>query len=217
MRMTRYALYFAPQRGLFADTAAQWLGRAGGAIHPDLWPLTASARRYGFHATLKAPFRLADGTDMAALITAMAEFAASQPAFWIDGLQLANLDGFLALIPTGDTATLDSFAANVVRDFDHFRAPLTPADVARRNPAHLSPRQRRLLDQWGYPHVLEEFQFHMTLTDRLTPEQAQWVQPLAQASFADFLHEPVKIDALTLFVEEPDGLFHPRHHALLSD
>jgi hypothetical protein len=214
--MTRYALYFAPQAGPFADTAARWLGRTLPQPHPDLWPMTASARRYGFHATLKAPFRLAGGVDLPALMAKLDSFAATQAPMVLDGLHLANLDGFLALIPMGDTTALNTFAARVVRDFDHLRAPLTAADIARRNPDKLSPRQRALLDQWGYPHVLEEFQFHMTLTDRLSPEQLEWVLPLAQASFADFLHRPMSIDALGLFIEAPDSLFHPHHYAPLT-
>lgn len=213
--MTRYALYFAPETGSFADIAARWLGRAGDPVHPDLWPLTASARRYGFHATLKAPFRLAEGQDVDALVAAMADFAATQAPVALDGLQLANLDGFLALVPMGDTTALDAFAARVVQGFEPFRAPLTAADIARRNPDRLSPRQRALLDTWGYPYVMDEFRFHMTLTERLAPADLDWVGPLARATFADHLHHPVTIDALTLCVEGADGVFHPVHRAAL--
>jgi putative phosphonate metabolism protein len=219
--MTRYALYFAPAEGPFATAAARWLGRDAvtGAdrlpIDPALWALTQSARRYGFHATLKAPFRVADGQNLEALIAAMEDFAATQAAVTLDGLQLAALDGFVALIPHGETTALDTFAARVVRDFDFFRAPLTEADIARRNPAGLSARQRGYLDRWGYPHVMDEFQFHMTLTDRLSADQAAWVLPLAEATFAPFLQKPVLIDALTLFVEGADGLFHHHYRAPL--
>lgn len=219
--MTRYALYFAPDAGAFAEAAASWLARdaVSGAdvvpIDPALWPLTQSARRYGFHATLKAPFRLAEGQDADSLIAAMDAFADRTMAVTLDGLHVAQLEGFLALIPQGDTAALNAFAAGVVRAFEPFRAPLTQADIARRNPARLTERQRAYLDQWGYPHVMEEFQFHMTLTDRLTDAQAAWVLPLARATFAPHLRGPVMIDALTLFVEGSDGLFHHHHRAPL--
>jgi hypothetical protein len=214
--MTRYALYFAPPPGAFAETAARWLGRALPAISGDLWPLTASARRYGFHATLKAPFRLEPGLTESDLIAAMDRFGATCAPVDLAGLGLADLDGFLALIPQGDTGPLNDLAARVVRDFDPLRAPLTPADIARRNPDRLTPRQRALLDQWGYPFVLDEFRFHMTLTDRLAPGDAAWVLPLARACFAAFTDRPLRIDALSLYVEAPDGLFHPRHRAPLS-
>ena len=219
--MTRHALYFAPPAGNFSDTAARWLGRdavqgrSANPIHPDLWPLTTSARRYGFHATLKAPFRLAQGQTQSALITAMAKFARLQTPVVLDGLRLVNLDGFLALTPMGDTAALNRFAARIVQDFEDFRAPLTQADIARRNPDRLTPQQRALLHRWGYPYVMEEFRFHMTLTDHLTPEQANWAMALAQDTFSQYLHRPITIDALTLFVEAPDGQFHHHHSAPL--
>ena len=212
--MTRYALYFAPSDGAFADCAARWLGRDAAhdrpvvPLHPDLPPLTETARRYGFHATLKAPFRLADGARPDDLTRAMADFAARTPPVVIAGLQLADLDGFLALVPMGDTTALDAIAARVVQEFDPLRAPLTQAEIARRQPHRLSPNQRALLDAWGYPYVMDEFRFHMTLTDRLRPDQGAWVRPLADATFAPFTGRPVTLDALTLFVEGADGLFH---------
>lgn len=213
---TRYALYFAPPPGDFADTAARWLGRAQPPVSPDLWPLTVSARRYGFHATLKAPFRLTSGLGLQDLIDAMDRFGETCEPVDLEGLELADLDGFLALIPQGDTTALNAFAARVVQDFDPLRAPLTPADLARRNPDQLAPHLRALLDQWGYPYVMDAFQFHMTLTDRLSPADAAWVTPLARDSFAAFTGQPLRIDALSLFVEGPDGLFQPHHRAPLS-
>lgn len=214
--MTRYALYYAPPAGEFATCAARWLGRDDPPIAAGLWPLTAKARRYGFHATLKAPFRLAQGATRAALQDQMAQFAAQTAPVVLDGLHLADLDGFLALIPQGDAAPLNAFAARVVQQFDPLRAPLTSADIARRQPDRLSARQRALLDRWGYPFVLDEFRFHMTLTDQLDPDQAAWVRPLAQATFAPFTGRRLAIAALSLFAEAPDGLFHPVHHVALT-
>lgn len=212
--MTRYALYFTPPDGAFAETAARWLARDAARgepavpIHPELWPLTESARRYGFHATLKAPFRLAEGATQAQLTDAMAHFGARTPPVLMAGLHIADLDGFLALVPMGDTTALDAFAARVVQDFDPLRAPLSDADIARRRPETLTPHQRALLTEWGYPYVMDEFRFHMTLTDRLAPDQIGWVKPLAEATFGPFTGQPVTLDALTLFVEGADGLFH---------
>jgi len=220
--MTRHALYFAPAEGAFAQAAARWLGRdaATGAdldpLHPDLPALTASARRYGFHATLKAPFRLAQGQSEDALIAAMDRFGAGTPALSLDGLRIASLGGFLALVPEGDQAPLNAFAAQVVQTFEPFRAPLTPDEIERRKPATLSPRQRAMLGAWGYPHVLDEFRFHMTLTDRLDADQRGWVEPLAQAELGPHLPRPALIDAVSLFIEGPDGAFRIRHRSPLS-
>ena len=67
----RYAMYWAPSPGAWEAAAAEWLGwnPATGkvALQPDLQvPLavwTEEPRKYGFHGTVKAPFRLAEGWD----------------------------------------------------------------------------------------------------------------------------------------------------------
>jgi len=220
--MKRYALYYAPPRGPLAETAARWLGRDAQTNarfdqpHPSLWSLSASARRYGFHATLKAPFRLADGLTKDDLIGAVDTFAARTSAFAIDGLQVASLDGFLALIPMGDTATLDAYAAKITTRFDCFRAAMTPAERQRRNPDRLTDRQRALLDSYGYPFVLDQFRFHMTLTDRLDAAQAATLRPLAETVFGPVLPTPCPIDCLLVFGESEDGVFHQLHRAKLT-
>ncbi|MCL2581729.1 MAG: DUF1045 domain-containing protein [Streptosporangiales bacterium] len=182
--MTRYAIYAAPGTGT-ADPAAialreraeRWLGRAvsGAPVAPgvpDGWDrarvdaITADARRYGFHATLKAPFRLARGRTAAELDAAVARFAAGRAAARIPRLSLACLGaGFYALVPGDDAPGLRALAAETVTAFDAFRAPPTAAETARRHPERLSERQRELLAAWGYPYVLNEFRFHLTLTD----------------------------------------------------
>lgn len=220
--MKRYALYYAPPRGALAETAARWLGRDAetGAtpVQPDpsLGPLTVSARRYGFHATLKAPFRLADGTTEEDLIAAVDVFAAGVRPCVVEGLRLASLDGFLALIPVGDTRALNAFAARVVTAFERFRAPLSESERQHRNPDRLNPRQRELLDTYGYPHVLDEFQFHMTLTDRLTPEQRAVILPLAARHFAPVIPGRFMVKDLVVFGEGEDGLFHHLHRARIG-
>lgn len=220
--MKRYALYYAPPPGTWAETAARWLGRdavSGEARmqpHLALAGLTASARRYGFHATLKAPFRLAEGSSEEDLLAAVEVFAAGIAPFSVEGLRVAVLDGFLALVPSGDASALDTFAAQVVVRFERFRAPLAAEDRARRRPEQLSERQRALLDTYGYPWVMEEFRFHMTLTDRLTPEQSARLQPLAEADFTPVLPRPLVLGALSVFAEDAEGLFTEIHRARLG-
>jgi hypothetical protein len=196
----RFALYFAPARGSALDRAAQaWLAQ------PDLLPLTVSARRYGFHATLKAPMALADRTDRAGLEQAAAAFAAIHPPLPLGNLAPALLDGFLALTPAEPSQALLDFAAAVVTAFEPFRAPLGPADRARRLQAPLSPRQAELLDRYGYPYVLEQFLFHMTLTDRLPAESREQMRGRAVAWFAEALAAPIELDRLVLFHEAEPG------------
>jgi len=215
--MTRHALYFAPPPGDFATAAAHWIGRDAetgqtfAPLHPDLPTLSASARRYGFHGTLKPPFHLAHGVDEDALLATIEVVGASLSPASVPGMQVRGLDGFLALVPVGDTSALDALAGQIVTRLDHLRAPLTDADRARRNPDALSPRQRDLLDRWGYPYVLDEFRFHLTLTDRLTADQMATLRPLAEGHFAPFLPRPLVLDRIAVFVEDDARQFHLRH------
>ena len=215
----RYAVYYAPRRGDFAEAAAEWLGwdvASGKAVaQPDLaglpralHDLTAAPRKYGFHGTIKAPFRLAQGATESQLQTAAAGLARSLGPARMPGLKLAHLGGFLALVPDGDEAGLMTLAAEVVRGLDAFRAPLSPEERARRNPERLSPRKRELLDQWGYPHVMEMFRFHLTLTDDLPEDQIIPVARVAADWFAPVIPAPFVVEDLCLFGEDMLGRFH---------
>lgn len=219
----RYAVYFAPRAGDFADAAATWLGRdavTGDAMPqppvPGLQGLTADPRRYGFHGTIRAPFRPAPGLDGATIAAAVAGLAARLAPAQAPGLRLADLHGFLALVPDGDEAAILRLGAAVVEGTEALRAPLTEAEIARRDPARLTPRQRSLLTRWGYPYVMEEFRFHLTLTNRLPPDLKADVTAAAQAHFAPHLPRPFVIADLCLFGEDQGGAFHLLHRYALS-
>jgi len=225
----RYAIYYTPRQDeKLARIAANWLGRDpfGAATRPvegvgDLSAAevafhTASARRYGFHATLKAPFRLAPGETEASLRAALDGFAETTPPVVIPRLVIGQIDGFFALVPEASFAPLNSFAGEVVRAFDRFRAPLTEAEIERRSPDSLKPGEFRNLCQWGYPYVFETFRFHMTLSGRVGPQESLRLGAAIDSLFEEVLRRPVPVDALTLFVEaEPGAPFMAlSHHAL---
>jgi hypothetical protein len=187
----RYAIYFAPARdSLLWERAQDWLNQ------PDLEPLTVSARKYGFHATLKAPMTLA--LDYAELDAALMAFVDEQSAVTLSGLAPRLIDGFLALTTEPQPDRLTSFAAEIVEAFEAFREPLSEGERARRLKAPLTPRQVELVDQYGYPYVLEQFLFHMTLTDRLPAEMREPMRERAADWFADVLAEPVRLDRLVV-------------------
>lgn len=214
--MQRYAIYYAPPAGDFADRAAAWLGFDGATgatpAHPDLRglprapaALTAAPRRYGFHGTIRAPFRPAPGVTGGDVERAVAALAAGLAPAQARGLRLADLGGFLALIPDGDATGICALADAVVRATDCLRAPLTDADIARRNPAALSARQRALLARWGYPYVMEQFRFHLTLTDALADADRAAVAAVLAPHFAPVLPRPFVIADLCLFGEDAGG------------
>lgn len=218
-QITRFAVYFAPRTGPFADKAAQWLGwdaTIGTAVAQpdmpfDLASVTRAPRKYGFHATLRAPFRPAPDLTADDVVGAVAALAAGLPPAECDGLRLCNLHGFLALVPDGDTGAIDALAAQVVRATNPLRAALSPAEIARRRPDSLSARQRAHLAQWGYPFVMDDFAFHLTLTDQLDADMAARVQPHAAAHFAAALPRPFVVQDLCLFGEDGEGRFHLLH------
>lgn len=219
MNFKRYALYYTPPQGAFADLGASWLGwdvaRGEMAAHPEITglgdqiaTLTDRPRKYGFHATLKAPFRLTQGVSLEALRTEAKPICDRLPAVKLEALKVSRIGKFLALTPAGNVEALNALAASIVREFDRFRAPLTDADLKRRRQANLSARQDALLVQWGYPYVMEEFNFHMTLTGPLPSDRIDPLQKTLDHEFAQVLPIPFVIDTLTLAGESEDGRFY---------
>jgi len=209
----RFAIYFAPPPGcLLHELGASWLGRdahaaseipvRNSAVSDEL---ISDARRYGFHATLKPPFGLNNGCTEAALTAAIAHLASGLDAVTAPALSLREIDGFLALVPLRHCPALDKLAATCVRDLDGFRRPASEDEVQRRRAAGLSKRQDEHLLRWGYPYVMEEFRFHMTLTRRLSDQEMRQAAALAREHFRDLLGHPLVIDALTLFREAGPG------------
>jgi putative phosphonate metabolism protein len=166
---------------------------------PDWRDLTQDPRKYGFHATLKAPMVLADGKSEAELLAACAEFAATPRPIPVIAPVVNVIGDFIAIVPSQPSAELQELAADAVSRFDSFRAPLTAKDRARRNPDRLPPRQRDYLERWGYPYVMEEFRFHMTLTGRLPAERRETVLAILRQRFAALDMNSIAVDRLALF------------------
>ncbi|MBY0611513.1 MAG: DUF1045 domain-containing protein [Beijerinckiaceae bacterium] len=209
--MTRYALYYAPDANTplwrFGSSCLgydAWCNRD--VPHPhhscfaglDLDALTAEPRRYGFHATLKAPFELREGTSEDDLLAFAAAFASAKVAFELRALTVSNLGGFIALTPPERCPPLHDLADAATRELDDFRAPLSAADLERRLAQGLSDRQRRNLADFGYPYIFEDFRFHMTLTGAIDADTRDRVAAGLRDLYAP-IDRPVAIDAITIF------------------
>ena len=211
----RYALYYTPAPGSpLAELGADWLGRdvVSGEARPqpavdglDIAAVTASPRLYGFHATLKAPFTLRDGTTEADLLAAAAGYAKSRPPVEAPPLTLARLNGFTALVLADPGPALNGRAADIVEAFDGFRRPLTAEERARRRPERLTPRQQELLDLWGYPFVMETFVFHMTLSGPVDDPTAELLLSALAPRVAPIVGRPWTLDALTVMRQPAPG------------
>jgi len=218
----RYAIYFLPPPGSALDRfGATLLGYdvfTGAELSfpdemvravPDWAEITGDPRKYGFHATMKAPMALAAGHNEAELLWACATFAETPRAIPIIAPVIQSIGSFIALVPSLPSEELLQLAADCVRSFDPFRAPLTPEDRARRKPALLTPRQVEYLDDWGYPYVIEEFRFHMTLTGSLDRARHGELLGVLRAQFDALGLETIAIDRIAVCRQDSaTGKFH---------
>lgn len=215
----RYAVYFAPDKySPWREFGARWLGRdecdnsvlpqpALDTLPPQLLSqVTEEPRRYGFHATLKAPMRLAAGCDETGFIRRLNTLAATLKPVALGRLRAAALGNFVALVPDTEPAGLQALAAACVRELDDLRAPLLEAERARRRVDRLDARAVELLDLYGYPHVLERFRFHLTLTGPVDENVAQAVIRAVSPEIERLnTAAPLSLDRLCLFVEKAPG------------
>lgn len=209
----RAAVYYVPDPDdPLAEAGARWLGREVESDAPVAQPairgiaeVTAEARRYGFHATLKPPMRLIPGTrwdDVAAAADALAGRIAP---FALPALAIADVHGFLALRETAACPELQALADCCVAELDAFRAPPDAAELDRRRRAGLDGAQEAMLRRWGYPYVFGTWFFHMTVTKRLDqPARAIWAEAAA-ANFAPALALPRRVGTIALFTEAGPG------------
>ncbi len=216
---TRYAVYFAPDRASrWREFGASWLGRDEHDSHPlvqqprrnlsarQLAVMTREPARYGFHATLKAPFHLKFDHTEDDLSRRLNTLAATLQPVPLGAMRATTLGNFVALVPASEPPGLRALADACVTKLDDLRAPLREADRKRRLGSRLDQRQLELLELYGYPHVMERFRFHMTLTGPVEPAMADQVIEAVtdQVSELNAL-EPLSLDRLCLFVERAPG------------
>lgn len=215
----RCAIYFAPHPDSpWGQAGSQWLGRCAATGQNLTLPVidgvsaevqaacTAEPRRYGWHATLKAPFALLPGQDMASVLSWLQLLAGEFRAFELPPLQVGMLGDFLALRPAHASQPLQDVAAACVTRLQHLALPLSESELARRRRASLTPEQDQLLQQWGYPWVLQHFRFHFSLTGSLDGVATAVRDALLAAALRHFGALPVcRFDRLSLFVEPEKG------------
>jgi len=216
----RYAIYLAPPPdtplwafgshvlGYDAASGLDLPGFSLDGIDADAWRRIAERPRlYGFHATLKAPFRLAPGASPAELEEELAVFSSIQPAFDLGPLAVEAIGsgpGFAALTPMRPSSALQALEIATVERFDRFRAPLSEDELAKRRPGDLTDRQRRSLERFGYPHVGPDFRFHMTLSGPVS-DAADIADRLADAMANAIGTAHLLVDALALFEQPQPG------------
>jgi hypothetical protein len=146
---------------------------------------------------------LEDGTAIEDLLAAARHFAAERTAFEARPLQVSGLSKWVAFTLSSPSADMTKLAADCVRAFEPFRAPLTEADIARRRQSGLTPRQDEQMLTFGYPFIFEDFRFHMTLAGPLEPEEKAALVEKLRSKTATIESQPLYVDAITLY-EQPD-------------
>jgi 2'-5' RNA ligase len=214
----RHAAYFAPAPQSQAwELGSQWLGRCAHQSTTLTQPkfenlslelfetLTRTPRLYGWHATLKAPFELNVDVTPEALAPAFSDLAHNTVSAFNMPLKLVDMGDFLALVPAQPNPALQQLAEDCVRGLHALALPLSDAELKRRTGAGLTARQTELLHAWAYPYVMEQFQFHMTLSGSLknvTPGVKEALEAAAQEWFAPLLGHGLEIDAVTWFAQD---------------
>lgn len=213
----RYAIYFVPgaQSELYRFGASV-LGYdvytgddipfISGAA-PDWTEKIREPRTYGFHATLKPPFRLAAGAFTSNLETALDAFVKSRRQVDVGLLEVRALGRFIALVPVAQCSALNELAGACVRHFDCFRAPMNEQERARRLAAPLTKSQITNLDRWGYPYVFDDFQFHMTLTGPLVDADRKETLESLRAEFGSRLAAYSLVLDQLVIAHQSDGAF----------
>ena len=213
MNFSRYAIYYIPDLPLF-QIGSDWLGwnsQSGQEtlLSADDRRITDRPRKYGFHATVKPPFLLASHSTQGELQDAFHAFCATSSPATGGTLKIARLGRFLAMTQDVQSNEVTELAASTVSHFDKFRAPLSDKDIEKRRQRRLTPQQDELLLRWGYPYVMQEFKFHMTLTGWLAANEIEAIEQRANTRFQEFIGQPLSIASLALLGEDRDsGHFH---------
>ena len=217
---SRFAIYYAPSRtSPWWEAGCNWLARdpeTGATLTPpeiaaltarsqDVARLSRAPQRYGWHGTLVAPARCAEGVTPDDVIRRTRAWAQRQHPFDL-AVEPAALERFVALRPASaqGKAAMQALAADALHECVSLCAMPGEAEQQRRIKANnLNARQQALLARWGYPYVMDEFRFHMTLSDAIEPDEREILVDWWRARTATL--GPLPIDGAALFLEPAPG------------
>jgi hypothetical protein len=207
----RYAIYFCPA----SDTALGRLGQdwlAASPHAPELPgisterrnALLVKVRRYGWHATIRAPFTPAADVgydDVHRAVTSVAHACAS----FALPLHVHRLAGFLALRPCVDGVAPKQLATTSLKVLLPLCAPPSKETLDRRS-VGLDADEVALLQSHGYPYVLDRYRFHLTLSAPAIESEEQAMREWLGPRVAEL--PSARVDALSICREvTPGGAF----------
>ena len=165
MAFTRYAVFYVPPAtSELAVFGRDWLGmdiESGSAVpqmslkgfsKSKINSITATARNYGFHGTLRPPFELAPPASQRSLEDTIRLYAEGIKPLEIPPLEVNVIGKFIALVPHDFSTALESLASGLVRTLEGYRKRQTAKDLAQHRQFKLTVHQEQMLEHWGYPY-----------------------------------------------------------------
>ncbi len=173
---------------------------------PQISDITKTPRKYGFLGNLKPAFKLSEQQRLEDLQHSLEQFANQMTTVVCSELKYTILRDYIALAAQGNNEAIGNLAAKCVIEFDRFRANATDADLTLDWASGLTARQKNMVADWGNPFVLDEFRFHLPLTNPLPAETwTYWTEVLKE--HLPELPQPLLIDSISLIGERANGYF----------
>lgn len=170
--------------------------------------LTEKIRRFGFHAPLTSPFRLANGHSPLALHHTSQALAAHLDALEFSGLYLSADAGHLSLRPVGDLSSIERLRYVVDQVFSEYRAPASRQDQSLgRRRSELSTEQMKAVIDQKPPPPEPNSQFEFVLTDKYSQTEANKLRQKLLPILTPNLPRPFRILSVSLCGEDTRGWF----------
>ncbi len=217
----RYAIYYAPSENseldLFGKCLLGWDPYKGvETTKSDLSKLPSfkkfsslvlTPKQYGFHGTIKAPFKLKNEYTYNDLENKVREISKQIHSFYFDQLIIKKLGNFIGLIPTNNLK-VNAVSNKFVEELDYLRDELSESEIKKRKPHKLTSNQKQMLFKWGYPYVFDEFKFHLTLTSKLNVVEIDDVLRSLQNILKQVNLNKISFNNICIFGQKSDEKFY---------
>ena len=173
-------------------------------------------KKYGFHGTLIPPFKLNKNYSTNTLFKKTEEIAKKFKKFKFYKFKLKKMNNFYAFVQNKKNNNINKLSNRLVRELFKFRSPLSKKEIDRRNPSKLSKLQLNILYKWGYPYIMSEFNFHMTLASEVTGNKLYFELKKIEKNKEIILNEINNFDKIYIFGENQKGMFENLENFSLS-
>ena len=235
-KYSRYAIYYAPPKeSSLEEFGRYWFGwdplnaklinnkrrinylnRFGIKNLINIDKNVLIAKKYGFHGTLIPPFKLNKNYSTNTLFKKTEEIAKKLKKFKFYKFKLKKINNFYAFVQNKKNNNINKLSNRLVRELFKFRSPLTKKEIDRRNPSKLSKLQLNILYKWGYPYLMSEFNFHMTLASEVTGNKLYLELKKIEKNKEIILNEINNFDKIYIFGENQKGMFENLENFSLS-